>query len=176
MGKPSEPDNPEDPAAAGAIQKISYTHAAMIDTIIAHPEWSQNQLAEKFGYSASWVSQIMSSDAFQARLAERSDEIIDPTLRATVKERFEGMVRRSQEILMEKLAKTTEQIPDQLVLRTLEVSARALGYGARDQTIAVQVNMDNHLEDLSTRLVGLLAKKRAEAGPPPLEALTQDIE
>lgn len=155
---PSEPKPP--------IQKLNYSHDGMINLILAHRGITQNQIAVHFGYSASWVSQVMSSDAFQARLAERAAEIEDPTLRATIEEGLKGLLARSMEILKEKLNASPAAVPDQLAIRTLELSTRALGYGARDQAVNVQVNVENHLEDLGGRLTTLLNRKKTEALPP----------
>src|SRR5450631_61486 len=113
------------------IQKVNYSHDGMINLIILNRGISQNEIARHFGYSASWVSQVMSSDAFQARLADRAAEIEDPTLKATVEEGFKGLVARSIEIIKAKLAGEPETIPDQLALRTMEIAARAAGFGAR---------------------------------------------
>lgn len=147
-----------------AIKKVRYTHDAMIDLIIANPAVSQNELALSFGYSPSWVSQIIATDAFQNRLAERTKELVDPNIRLSVEERFKGLVLRSLEILAEKLSKPSHQIPDQLALRTLEVSSRAIGYGARDNNTVVQNHVEVHLDKLGENLVNLLRKKKAEYG------------
>ncbi len=155
--------------AAKGIQKVSYTHDAMIDMLILDPTISQNDLAARFGYSACWVSQIISSDSFQAKLAERKDEIVDPSIRATIEDNFRTLVIRSMAILREKLDKPASMVPDNLALRGLEVGSRALGYGAKSSTVAVQVNMGDHLEKLAENLTGLLQRKK-------LEVLTGDDE
>jgi hypothetical protein len=149
--------------AARGIQKVAYTHDSMVDILIAEPTITQNELADRFGYTAGWISQIIASDTFQARLAERKDEIVDPTIRATVKQNFEALVVRSQALLLEKLNKPAAQLPDQLVLRSLEVGSKALGFGARESTVAVQVNVGDYLEQHADNLTKLLARKRAEA-------------
>lgn len=150
--------------AARGIQKVSYTHDAMIDLIIANPAVSQNALAAHFGYSASWVSQVIASDAFQARLAERTKDLVDPTIRATVEDRFKALVLRSLDILREKLDNPSHTIADNLALRTLELSSRALGYGARhDPAPPAPVNVSVHLENLGGNLVQLLRRKKLEA-------------
>jgi len=162
-----EGDHPEWPSgAARGITKVRYTHDSMIDYIIGNPCVSQNELAAHYGYTAGWVSQIIASDAFQARLAERSGELVDPTIRATVEDRFKGIVLRSLEILREKLDKPAHQVPDNLALRSVELSSRALGYGARDLQPAVpQVAMHVHLEALGENLTKLLQKRKAEFFP-----------
>lgn len=132
----------------------------MIDLIIANPCISQNELARHFGYTPGWVSQIISSDAFQAKMAERTKDIIDPTLKAGVEDRFRGIVFRSMEILQEKLNRPTADIPDNLALRSLELGSRALGYGGNRDTPAVSINISAHLEELGGRLTSLLRKEK----------------
>jgi hypothetical protein len=154
-----------------AIQKLRYSHEALIDLMIAQPEMSQNDLAARFGYSASWISQVISSDIFQGKLMERVTEIVDPTLTATVEQRLKGQVLRSMELLREKLDRPAAEVPDNLVLRTLEISSRALGYGAKDTQVNVQVNVEGHLEQLGGRLTELLNRKKIESTQPILEQL-----
>lgn len=149
-------------APTGAVRRVNYSHKAMIDLILANPGISQNAVAAHFGYSASWVSQVMSSDAFQTAFAERSAEIIDPSLRLTIEERFKGMVNRSMEILMEKLSLPAHQVPDQLAVRVFEASSRAAGYGARTETPVAPVNVNIHLEEMGANLTRLLQRKREE--------------
>lgn len=137
-----------------AIQKIRYSHDAMIDVIIQNPAISQNQLAAVFGYTAPWVSLVMSSDAFRERLAARKSELVDPAIRASVEERFKALVTRSLEVLQEKLAAPSSTIPDNLALRAAELGAKALGIGgnAPPPPPAIPVN---HLDNLANRLIAL---------------------
>lgn len=72
------------------------------------------------------------------------------------------MVRRSHAILMEKLNRPADKIPDNFALQAFAISSRAAGYGARDNSPKVQVNVVSHLEDLSGNLTALLRRKRAE--------------
>lgn len=151
------------PPAALRLQKISYTHDAMIDMIIQEPSISQGKLALAFGYTQAWVSIVMASDAFQARLAERKEELIDPAIRATIEERFRAVTNRSLEILAEKLAKEADKIPDNLALRCAELGAKALGVGVPGAASAPQTGTD-HLANLSHRLIDLLHKRSQPDG------------
>lgn len=147
--------------SAVPIKKVSYTHAGMIDMIIAHPEWSQDLLARHFGYSATWISNIIQSDAFQSALALRKDEIIDPVLRQTVEDQFKGMVARSLEIIRHHLNKPAQDVPVTVAMKALEISAKAAGYGAKTER-PPDVGVHIHLESMADRLSVLLHKKRAE--------------
>lgn len=123
--------------AAGGIARVRYTHDAMIDLMIANPMISQNAIAGHFGYSVGWCSRIINSDAFQARLAQRKADIVDPSLILSIEERLKGLASRSLDIVQEKL----DQIPSfDNAFKVLELSTKALGYGARQQNVAVQQN------------------------------------
>lgn len=150
------------PVGAKPPQKVSYTHDGVIDQIIAAPHMSQGQLAAMFGYTQAWLSTVMGSDAFKARLAQRRGEIIDPTLGMTVKERFTALTERSLEVLQEKLSAPSANIPDQLALRAAELGAKALGVG--QPTLVVPLAPAGHLENLAQRLVSLQAQVQA-TGP-----------
>lgn len=121
------PRPPQGGGSANAIQKLSYTHQALIDLIVANPYMSQNELAARFGYTPGWLSRIIASDAFQQQLMARRDEIIDPSIKATVEERFRALVVLSLERLHEKLS--APQVSDNVALRAAELGAKALGIG-----------------------------------------------
>lgn len=149
-----------------AIAKIGYSHEAMIDLIIAHPGISQNELARHFGYTPSWISQVISSDTFQSALAKRREQLVDPLIAAEVELQFKSLVSRSLDILHQKLNKPANEIPDNLALRALEIGSRAAGYGAKDpsqQPSSSPAEVHIHLEQLGGGLVALLQRKKREA-------------
>lgn len=130
----------------GGIAKTSYSHDALIDLILANPAITQNELAATLGYTPGWVSQVIGSDAFQAALATRKDQIVDPLLRGAVEESFKGLVLQSMHKLREKLEANPS---DNLVLEVFKNSTRALGYGSR---IEVNANVKH-----SHSLIGVLS-------------------
>jgi len=152
------------------VQRVSYAHAAMVDAIIANPSVSQQELATRFRRSRGWISQILASAAFQARLAERAGQLVDPAIRVSVEEHFKVVVYRTLEILAEKLDRPSDEIPDNLALRVLELGARAL---ASKPQSPVEVNVVDHLKALGANLTRLLHRAKAQAGqtvdvePPP---------
>lgn len=123
-------------SAAGAISRVRYTHDAMIDLLISRPGVAQNEIAKYFGYTVGWVSRVVNSDAFQARLALRKEDITDPLLIQSFEERLKGLANQSLEIIQNKLDATAN--PD-LAIKALELSTKALGMGARPER-ATQVS------------------------------------
>lgn len=110
------------------LQRVRYSHEAMIDVIIAEPTITQRELAKRFERSENWVSIVMGSDAFQAALAKRRDDLTDPFLIATIEERFRGLAQQSLQVIAENLEKSRNT---DLALKALDISAKALGFGAR---------------------------------------------
>lgn len=86
------------------LAKLSYTHDAMIDLIIAEPTVKPGELAQLFGYTPGWVSRILASDSFQARLAERKSALTDPLVAQSLNERLRGVAIQAVTIVSEKLA------------------------------------------------------------------------
>lgn len=124
-------------SAAGAIARVKYSHDAMIDLMIENPAITQNELAARFGYTVPWVSRICNSDAFLARLARRKSDLIDPTIAASLEEKLRALASVSLDVVLEKVA--TVRNPD-LALQAAKLSTTALGFGARQQNVAIQQN------------------------------------
>jgi hypothetical protein len=114
---------------------------------------SQNELGARFGYTATWVSLIFSSDAFRERLHERKAELVDPQIRASVEERLRAVAMKSLDVLLEKLNKPN--VPDNLALRAAELGAKGMGTGG---FAPPQAPAHDHLEILAQRLIALKNK------------------
>lgn len=117
-----------DEFSGNRLLKVSYSHEAMIDVLLAEPTVTQNELAKRFERSVSWISIVMGSDAFQAALAKRRDDVTNPLLIATIEDRFRGLADRSLQIIADKL-ESSQSID--VAFKALDISAKALGFGAR---------------------------------------------
>jgi hypothetical protein len=47
------------------IQVLRNRHFAIMDMLLAHPEWNQKDVAESLNYSESWLSSLVNSSLFQ---------------------------------------------------------------------------------------------------------------
>lgn len=83
--------------------RLTYTHDAVIDLILHEPTVTQKELAEIFDKSPAWVSRVLAADSFQARIAERKSQLIDPQIAQSLNERLKGVTIQSLEIISEKL-------------------------------------------------------------------------
>ena len=153
------------PRSGQPIQKLHYTHEAMIDAIIANPAIYNEELALMFGYTASWISTVVVSDIFQAKLAARRELLVDPELRTSVRTQFKGLLERSMEILRHKMDRPAGEVPDQLAVQVAKLAGQSLGFGVKETKVSV-TETHLHLTELGNNLVGLLRQRKAEAGVP----------
>ncbi len=121
-----DPDHPN----RQILDRVRYSHDAMVDLIIQRPEIHQNEIAEIFGRRPHWVSLVINSDAFQSRLAERKKELVDPILQATINDRLQAVAAESLDRIREKLSGPLP-LTDEFLLKSADLSTKALGYGAR---------------------------------------------
>jgi hypothetical protein len=138
--------------------KVSYTHDAMIDLMIANPMITQNAIAAHFGYTPSWVSIVMSSDAYRARLEARREELVDPTIRVTIEERFRALAVKSLEVLQKKLEQPT--VSDSLAIQAAALASKSLGLGQGATPVPVQ---PDRIERLGGRLLALLGERAVQS-------------
>lgn len=156
-------------------ERVRYTHDAMIDMILANPAISQNELAVTFGYTVGWVSRVIGSDAFQARLAERKVEVVNPEIRQNFEERLKGLALQSLDIVQRKLDAT--QSPD-LAIKALDLTTKAMGLGARAQNIQQNnfvVALPGKVADEQDWAKQAQAQAQALSKPRPLEPQVLDV-
>lgn len=148
----------------GVVQKMRYSHADMIDFIIANPGVSQNALASRYGYTPSWISNVMASDAWKAAMAARREELVDPVLLASIEEKFRAVAEKSLERLMEKLSAPV--VSDNVVLKAAELGAKALNVGGHAAPQSPKES--DHLIRLAARMLELSPRPEGSATGTPI--------
>jgi len=157
-------------SAANAIARVHYSHDAMIDLMIAQPGITQNAIAKHFGYTVGWVSRLVNSDAFLARLAARKSDLVDPSISLSIEENLRAVANRSSAILLEKL-ETTQNA--ELALKALDMTTRALGFGARQANVAVQ---QNFVVALPAKAADAQTWADKHSAPPGLAQMVQEVQ
>lgn len=108
---------------------MNYSHEALADAMLTNPTATVAELAATFGRSPAWVSLVRNSDAFREILYRRRNDTVDPVITANIEQRFQIVANRSLEILMDKLARDTKDVPDALALEAAKLGARGLSLG-----------------------------------------------
>jgi len=112
------------------IAEVRYTHEECIRLLVANPFMTQRELAQMFGVTEAWMSQVMRSDAFRARLAEEKEKFWAPILGST-SEKLEALASASLDKLLDRIAGPAAMPKDELLLKSAQLATTALGYGAR---------------------------------------------
>jgi len=110
-----------------------YSPALMVQLMIDHPDWSHSRFAAHFGRQPSWMAAVLASDMFQRALDGRRHEVADPSLAATLDERFRALAIRSTTVLSEKL--NLAGVNDLTVLKAAELGVKALGLGLQPKEL-----------------------------------------
>ena len=118
-----------------ALVKLNFRHEDIINTLIQYPHATARDLSQMFGYSEAWISTMVNSDAFLARMAARRKELIDPMITATLEERYRGLANQALDVVSEKLSAERD---GGFALEALNIAGKALGFG--QQKAAPTVN------------------------------------
>jgi hypothetical protein len=101
----------------------------MVNLMAEYPELTHAQLCAHFGRPASWLASVLASDAFQSALDARRHEVADPSLTASLHERFKALAIRTSNVMMTKM--DSPDAADFLVLKAGEIAVKALGMGQK---------------------------------------------
>jgi len=110
------------------IASVRWHHDMVIDTMIAQPQLTQNEIADMFGFSAAWLSIVINSSAFQERLEARKAELVDPLIRLSVEDRIRGVAAKAWERIAERL-ETNFPMSTKDLTDIADKSSKAIGFG-----------------------------------------------
>jgi len=89
-------------SASAEIAKVGTWHESLIAYIVANPSQRRSEVARHFQVSPAWLSTVINSDVFQARLRERQDEFFGAAT-APIRERLEGIAHLAIDRMEDKL-------------------------------------------------------------------------
>jgi len=138
-------------------QKLNYSHEALIRQIMANPTASNMELGRVFGRTKEWVSMVKNSGLFKEQYAKLAGELMDPILASTIEDRLEMVTNRSLEVLAEKMARPSQDIPDELAIQAAMFGAKGMGLGgfsSRPAAPPPPVDL-NRIERLADRLMNM---------------------
>lgn len=138
--------------AATQIKEMRPTHDAVLDHVLTRPHATLSELSRVTGYTVSWLSQMIRSDAFKAAYAARRGEI-ECTVMEGIGDRLNGLAHLAIDKLEEELTKTKD--PD-MVLDSFDKVLHRAGYApAANKAPAGPVLQQNNVflvsrDDLNT--------------------------
>jgi phosphate starvation-inducible protein PhoH len=121
------------------LRDLSYRHEAILDWLILNPNKSQGDCARELGYTEAWLSVVINSDLFQARLRMLQQEKREHGI-FTIAEKLAGLA----DMAIERTIKHVEvSVDPAFVLSAAEVALKRLGYGAKAPVPTVPTTVNN---------------------------------
>ena len=148
------------------LPQVDYSHEAMIQLMLVNQGAPHEVLAKHFHKTSGWLASVLASDSFQQALDPVRHLIQDPTITATMEERFRSLTLRSLSVLHHKL--DSSDCSDLVVLKAAEIGVKALGMGtaaALPQAVAPVTGVN----DLAERLIAALEKQRKNVKQKPVD-------
>lgn len=138
------------------IKKISYTHEAMINWLISNPDRYLKDAAAYFGVTQPWLSTIINSDIFQAKLKERQDAVF-----ASVASGIPEKLRACADIALERLAEKLTVVDDpELLLDASDKLLGRMGYSPAKASTVINNNTQVNTYSVSSEVLAQ-ARERA---------------
>ncbi len=143
------------------IQDVNWWHESLINWLMVNPDCSLGEAAEFFQKSRSWLSVVMRSDIFRARLAEcfKDNRVL---MARTTAERLGTITDITLDAIEEKIEEERENLSLSQLHDTAELVLKAQGYTARSP-IAVQVNAPSGDVNINTVSPNVLGRARDRA-------------
>ena len=151
------------PALVVALPVPTYTHESLVNYIIENPGTTPELISAHFGQPKRWFLTILATDSFQLALDGKRHLIADPTITATMEERFRALSLHSLDVLSRKL--DSKEVSDLLVLKASEIGVKALGMGNVAPAVPALAPAGN-VDTLAERLVAALEKQRRNVRAP----------
>lgn len=121
-------------------QKVSHRHEAIINYMVSNPTAKLGQVAVKFGMTQSWLSVLIHSSSFKAKLQARQETIFTEEVCATVEERLMGVASVATDRLLELVPRETDV---RVITNAMDKTLKNLGYGQK--TVGTPLQQNNTL-------------------------------
>lgn len=140
-----------------AIASLSNKHIAIMDFMIANPRLKLKEVADYFGYTQAWLSQVIHSDAFQRELKEKQNHAFHHTV-LPLREKMTAIAHQALDELAERLPLETDagELKDVAVdlLDRLGFSPKGIQQPQLPPHLTVQVNIERERLARARQLIG----------------------
>jgi hypothetical protein len=107
---------------------LPFTTDAMVQLLVERPGLTHQQYGAAFGRGSGWFASVLASAVFQKALDPVRHLIVDPSISATLDERFKALALQGLSVLQVKL--DSKECSDLTVLKAVELGLKASGLGA----------------------------------------------
>lgn len=140
-----------------AVGRACYTPHAMVELMLQRPDYTHAMLCAHFERPSSWLAIVLASEAFQQALDPYRNQITDPSLTASLQERYKALAIRTSNVMMQKL--DDEKVTDFMVLKSGEIAMKALGMGTKTEAPPPPAAAPAATDSLAERLMAALDRR-----------------
>ena len=144
-------------AALTPVGRACYTPGTMVQLMLERPDYSHAMLCAHFERPASWMAAVLASESFQQALDPYRHLIVDPTLTATLQERYKALAIRTSNVMMQKM--DDDKVTDFMVLKSGEIAMKALGMGTKTEAAPPPATAPAATDSLAERLMAALDRR-----------------
>lgn len=108
------------------VQKISVKHEEIMNHLMLNPTHQLGDVARHFGLTQAWLSCIIHSEAFQARLAEKKEAVFNGTV-LPIKEKLAVLAHKA----LDQLETQMPVMKPETVAAIADSTLDRLGYGSK---------------------------------------------
>lgn len=139
------------------IKSVKPRHEAIAQWIIAHPQEAMGACAEHFNVTRAWLSVIVNSSIFRARLAELNELVIDEVV-VPLREKLHGVAHLAVERLGEQVEKSVD---GKFLLNVADKTLHRLDFGHSPiQSPGAVSNTQNNFYTVPPELLAEVREKR----------------
>lgn len=144
-------------AVLAPVGRACYTPGTMVQLMLERPDYSHAMLCAHFERPASWMAAVLASESFQQALDPYRHLIVDPTLTATLQERYKALAIRTSNVMMQKM--DDDKVTDFMVLKSGEIAMKALGMGTKTEAAPPPATAPAATDSLAERLMAALDRR-----------------
>lgn len=154
---------PEESNGRNAVAKLSYMHEGILNWLLQNPHKSLRECADEHGISQGWLSQLIHSDIFQAKLKERQESVF-VEIAQDIPTKLRGVADQALEKVSQILEKTEDTA---VVVDIFDKALNRLGYAPQKGGAqpAAPTNQQNNIFVASKE--DLAAARQFLTGPAP---------
>lgn len=153
------------------VKGLSIRHEAILEFLMANPTAKLGDVAVRFQVSQAWLSVIMHSDAFRAKLAERQDESFGAVV-LPLREKLMGVAHQAVDKLGEAIENASAATEKQFIADTADKLLKNLGYSPKSGPIVQQNVQQNYYSVDKETLADAREKMRGASTPKVIEGET----
>ena len=124
-------------AICAQIQKVSHKHEALLNHMLANPTQPLKEVAMAFGITQSWLSVIVHSSSFKARMQEAKGQVFEDAVMHPIQDKLLGAAHTATERLLELVPRETDV---KVITDVMDKTLKNLGYGQQNNGTQIQQN------------------------------------